>query len=136
MPVTFACLTVASLSLMGIPLFAGFISKWNLIHGAFSLGTGWTKGMGRILPFMGAGVILYSALMTGIYMLTVLVRAYFPKDTSGGPDRTETEENISDPEWRMLLPLMVFAAVILLMGIKPEVFLQMDRLRQIGGAIG
>ena len=136
MPVTFACLTVASLSLMGIPLFAGFISKWNLIHGAFSLGTGWTKGMGRILPFMGAGVILYSALMTGIYMLTVLVRAYFPKDTSGGPDRTETEENISDPGWRMLLPLMVFAAVILLMGIKPEVFLQMDRLRQIGGTIG
>ena len=65
---------------------------------------------------MGAGVILYSALMTGIYMLTVLVRAYFPKDTSGGPDRTETEENISDPGWRMLLPLMVFAAVILLMG--------------------
>ncbi len=31
---------------------------------------------------------------------------------------------------------MVFAAVILLMGIKPEVFLQMDRLRQIGGTIG
>lgn len=138
MPVTFACLTVASLSLMGIPLFAGFISKWNLIHAALSLGTEQMEGqrMGQILPFIGAGVILYSALMTGIYMLTVLVRAYFPKEFSGGPGSNETEEKITDPGWRMLLPLIIFAAVILLMGLNSEEFLKMDTLRWIGGAIG
>lgn len=38
MPVTFGCLTVASLSLIGIPLFAGFISKWNLAEAAFACG--------------------------------------------------------------------------------------------------
>lgn len=138
MPVTFACLTIASLSLMGIPLFAGFISKWNLIQAAFLLGSDWTKGagMGWILPFIGAGVILYSALMTGIYMLTVLVRAYFPKEISEDPGSDETEERITDPGWKMLLPLLIFAAVILLMGLNSEAFLRMDLLRQIGGAIG
>ncbi len=137
MPVTFACLTVASLSLMGIPLFAGFISKWNLIHAALSLGSEWMEGDGTgwLLTIIGAGVILYSALMTGIYMLTVLVRAYFPKEVSGSPGSRENEEKITDPGWRMLLPLLVFATVILLMGINSEVFLQMDTLRQIGGVI-
>ena len=40
MPVTFGCLTVASLSLTGIPLFAGFISKWNIARAAFTCGMG------------------------------------------------------------------------------------------------
>lgn len=92
--------------------------------------------MGWILPFIGAGVILYSALMTGIYMLTVLVRAYFPKEISEDPGSDETEERITDPGWKMLLPLLIFAAVILLMGLNSEAFLRMDLLRQIGGAIG
>ena len=38
MPLTFVCLTAASLSLVGIPGFAGFISKWNIARAAFGLG--------------------------------------------------------------------------------------------------
>ena len=129
MPVTFGCLTVASFSLMGIPLFGGFISKWNLVQAAFACNKNW-------LPCAGVAVILYSALMTGIYMLTVLVRAYFPKEISEDPGSDETEERITDPGWKMLFPLLIFAAVILLMGLNSEAFLRMNLLRQIGGAIG
>ena len=73
MPLTFGCLTVASLSLMGIPLFAGFISKWNIAEAAFACGSLALAGGSRmgILPYLGTAVILYSALMTGVYMLTV-----------------------------------------------------------------
>ena len=70
MPVTFACFTAAGLSLMGIPLFAGFISKWNLAESA--------AAAGGAMGVTAVGVLLYSALMTGVYMMTVTVRALFP----------------------------------------------------------
>lgn len=173
MPVTFGCLTVASLSLMGIPLFAGFISKWNLGQAAFASGV-WL-GDGGIawawLPYVGVGVILYSALMTGIYMLTVLVRAYFPKmaenvgeggqrtadgfraaggcgtvggfgpaggcGTAGGflaADECETASDTRDPGWMMLAPLVIFAAIILAIGLHSAPL--MAYLTAIGGEVG
>lgn len=129
MPLTFGCLTVASFSLMGIPLFAGFISKWNLAQAALAC----SEGSGMWLPAAGVAVILYSALMTGIYMLTVLVRAYFPNTgETGGADKvaaagTET----CDPGWRMLVPLFIFAAVILVIGLHSGPLT--DLLAAIGG---
>ncbi len=135
MPVTFGCLTVASLSLMGIPLFGGFISKWNLAWAAFDCAEGYGFGPGSWLPVAGVAVILYSALMTGVYMLTVLVRAYFPAAAGGesaaaDEGRTETW----DPGWRMLVPLLIFGAMILLLGLRP-VWL-MSLLTKIGGEAG
>ncbi|MDO5407317.1 MAG: proton-conducting transporter membrane subunit [Eubacteriales bacterium] len=112
MPVTFGCLTIASLSLIGIPLFAGFISKWNIARAAFDCGAmfageagaaggnvggnalggltaaggGWTTAGSwtGFLPYLAVGVLLYSAFMTAIYMLTVLVRAYAPVTGGAG----------------------------------------------------
>lgn len=151
MPVTFACLTVASLSLMGIPLFAGFISKWNLAQAAFNCGgrmTGITGGAAGWLPYAGVAVILYSALMTGIYMLTVIVRAYFPKLSvsvqtaselaKAGSDGQESGRNaeaaVTDPNWMMLVPLIIFAAVILMIGLHSAPL--MEYLTWIGGEAG
>ena len=155
MPVTFACLTVASLSLMGIPLFGGFISKWNLVQAAFACGSRSdgmmsesaialpaAAGAGVWLPYVGVAVILYSALMTGIYMLTVLVRAYFPKvavgDTGGeegGNCRSqEGRTKFRDPGWMMLTPLLIFAAVILVLGLHSAPLMRL--LAEIGGEAG
>lgn len=154
MPVTFGCLTVASLSLMGIPLFAGFISKWNLAQAAFSLsgmfaaagenGMADAGGIGAWLPLAGVAVILYSALMTGIYMMTVIIRAYFPKaaavvDQDRSKDRSSTEAcqvngAVTDPNWMMLVPLLIFAAAILVIGLHSEPL--MGLLTAIGGEAG
>ena len=139
MPITFGCLTAASLSLMGIPMFAGFISKWNLAQAAFDCGGtmavagGGDGGVGRWLPYMGVAVILLSALLTGIYMMTVLVRAYFPKTGEGGAMQ-ETDKSVTDPTWKMLLPLVVFTAVILAIGAHPAPL--MEFLMKIGGEVG
>lgn len=153
MPVTFGCLTVASFSLMGIPLFAGFISKWNLGQAAFRCagdfaavsaepmagGTGILGTAGRWLPYVGVAVILYSALMTGIYMLTVLVRAYFPKISAavmpcGGEMDAEGSAAKCDPNWMMLVPLLIFVVAILLIGVHSAPL--MELLTAIGGEAG
>ncbi len=130
MPMTFGCFTAASLSLMGIPLFAGFISKWNLGLAAFDC-AGAAKSW---LPYAGAAVLLYSALMTGIYMLTVVVRAYVPKKEEMGAQQQTEPETFHDPDWRMRFPLMVFVAAILVIGLHSAPL--MSFLTAIGGEAG
>lgn len=141
MPVVFGCLTVASLSLMGIPLFGGFISKWNLAEAALAAGGGIYLGIsekpfwganGIWLAYVGIGVILYSALMTGIYMLTVLVRVYCPVLRQREEELSHVET--CDPGWKMLVPLVVFAGMILLLGMRPAPLLEL--LYKIGGEAG
>lgn len=150
MPVTFGCLTVASLSLMGIPLFAGFISKWNIAQAAVSYGmetvpSGASFGW---LSFLAVGVLLYSALMTGVYMLTVLVRAYFPQVLRmQGAEHMVSQRAVQqstgaggassvakDPNWLMLVPLLVFAAAILFFGLNSAPLIRF--LTVIGGEAG
>ncbi len=133
MPVTFACLTISSLSLMGIPLFAGFISKWNLAMAAFDSGSG--LGIG------GVAVLLYSALMTGIYMMTVVVRAYFPRLAGKGEKPGFDEETaktasqeVTDPSWRMVVPLVIFAGAIVMIGVHSAPLMRL--LMTIGGEAG
>jgi len=137
MPVTFGCLTVASLSLIGIPLFAGFISKWNIAKAAFDCGARfaasgalgvWTG----VLPYLAVGVLLYSAFMTAIYMLTVLVRAYAP--VTAGRDGAVASETWSDPNWLMLAPLLIFAVIIIGFGLHSQPL--MELLYEIGGVAG
>ena len=102
MPVTFACFTVASLSLFGVPPLAGFISKWSIAEAAFSAQLP--------LSMAAVAVLLYSALMTAIYMMTVVVRVWFaPPDAAA--------DQIHDPNWYMKLPLVLFALALPLLGL-------------------
>ena len=57
LPATMVCFTLLSLSLVGIPPFGGFFSKWYLISAALADVPG-------ALGFVIAGVLLFSALLT------------------------------------------------------------------------
>ena len=105
MPVTFVCFTIAGISLTGIPLFAGFVSKWNIARAVLD--------MGGKLSVIALAVLLYSAFMTGIYMLSISVRAFCPDK---GMDMAVLE-GIHDPGWKMLVPIVIFAVIIILFGI-------------------
>lgn len=105
MPVTFTCFTVASVALTGIPPFAGFISKWRLAL-AVTSGSSW-------LAIVGIAVLMYSSLLTAVYMIGVSVRAFFPKNGA----KCAGFENISEPTYRMLVPIVVFAVCVLAMGL-------------------
>lgn len=105
MPVVFGTFTIAALALVGIPPLAGFISKWNLGTAAIAEGS--------VMSYIGAGALLVSALLTAIYMLTTVIRAYFP----GKDFDYSTLDGIKDPSFRMKLPLIVFTAAIVVLGV-------------------
>ena len=105
MPCVFGVFTVSALALMGVPGLSGFISKWNLASAAVD--------SGNLLAFVGIACLLVSALLTAIYMLSIVVRAFFPgKDFDYG-----TLSDVKDPNWKMLLPLFVFTFFIILFGL-------------------
>ncbi|MCM1100620.1 MAG: proton-conducting membrane transporter [Clostridium sp.] len=105
MPWVFGIFTVSAFALMGVPGLAGFVSKWNLARAAME--------SGDVLAYVGVGCLLLSALLTAIYMLTIVVRAFFPgKEFDAG-----SLEGISDPNWKMLAPLMIFVVCIVYFGL-------------------
>ena len=106
MKVVFGTFAVSSLGLMGVPGFAGFISKWNLTAAAVE--------SSNTLAYVGVACLLLSALLTAIYMLGIVCRAFLPS-------RQETAlETAADPSWQMCLPLIFCAAATVLLGLFSE----------------
>ena len=108
MPCVFGIFTVSALALMGVPGLAGFISKWNLASAAVE--------SGNPVAYSGIACLLISALLTAIYMLTIVVRAFFP-----GRDFDDSKlQGIKDPNWKMLLPLFVFTFFMIAFGLHSQ----------------
>ena len=110
MPLTFGIFTIAGMALMGVPGLPGFVSKWYLAKAAVQDGS--------TLAVIGLGAILISALLTALYMMSISVRAFFVK--------TNVEEvKGKDPNWMMILPLAVFVAVMLVIGLRPQLLVSL-----------
>ena len=105
MPVTFTAFTVFALSLTGIPLFNGFVSKWALCSAAAQ--------NPDAASVIGIAVLLISALLTAIYMLNISVRAFFPKK---GTDTTSLE-GIKEVSPLMTVPMIVLAVLCIALGL-------------------
>lgn len=105
MPRIFGIFIISALALMGVPGLAGFISKWNLAEAAVE--------SGNPLAWCGIACLLVSALLTAIYMLSMVVRAFFP----GKDFDYSTISDVKDPNWKMLLPLFVFVVFIIGFGL-------------------
>lgn len=105
MPCVFGIFTVSAFALMGVPGLAGFISKWNLAEAAAE--------SGNPLAWGGIACLLVSALLTAIYMLTIVIRAFFP----GKDFDYSTVSDAKDPNWQMLVPLFVFTVFIIGFGL-------------------
>lgn len=105
MPRVFGIFTVSSFALMGVPGFAGFVSKWNLATAAVE--------SGNEIAYVGIICLLISALLTAIYMLTIVVRAFFPEKDFD----METLSGIKDPNWKMLVPLFIFTINMIILGL-------------------
>ena len=105
LPKVFTIFTVSAFALMGVPGLAGFISKWYLCKAAVA--------SGDTLSYVGIGSLLISALLTAIYMLTIVVRAFLPVE---GFDDSKLE-GYKDPNWKMIVPLTVFIAGVVVFGV-------------------
>ena len=119
MPVVFGIFTIASLGLMGVPGLAGFISKWNLASAAVM--------SDNVLAYVGIGALLVSALLTAIYMLSIVIRAFFPYKEK----ECSIPEETADPGWMMLVPLCIFAGAIIYFGLHSSPIV--DFFTQIAG---
>ncbi|MBQ1409803.1 MAG: proton-conducting membrane transporter [Oscillospiraceae bacterium] len=105
MPRSFAAFTVAALALTGIPPLNCFVSKWQLLTAA--------ADSENPLAYVGAGVLLLAALLTAIYMLSTVRRAWFPsKETD-----LSALEGIRDADWRMVVPFVILSLGVLLTGL-------------------
>lgn len=108
MPVTMWCYTIFSLALIGIPPMGGFISKWYLAEGSLQSGI-------SIFAWLGPVVLLVSALLTAGYLLPITMKGFFPGEEGEGKDLSKKE-----PSPFMLIPLIVLAALAILLGVIPN----------------
>lgn len=99
MPVVFAAFTVSSLALIGLPPLGGFAGKWMISEAAVETG--------NPLSYVGIAALILSTLLTTLYLMTVIVRGYFPV----GQLDTEALEAIHDPGRLMTVPLAVLTAL-------------------------
>ena len=107
MPVTMGCYTLLSLSLIGIPPFGGFVSKWYLGRGGVNSGL-------PVFDILGPAVLLVSALLTAGYLLPISIRGFLGGEETGG--KTEREE----APFLMLAPILLFTALVTLLGLFPD----------------
>ena len=98
------CFTFASLSLIGIPPFGGFSSKWQIAATALKEAPG---AFSYLIPVM----LLISALLTAGYLLPVVVDGFFPSDKEEGVIEREKVSPLA------LIPMIVLCAGALLIGL-------------------
>ena len=132
MPATFICFLLGALSLAGIPLFCGFISKWSLFTAAAE--------RGGIPGIAGIVSLLAAAFLCAMYTLTVAVRAFFPvrgsspyiQDEMSSSSLLRREQNpeagireVREADAGMLVPIIFFTVLNILFGLYPAPVLEM-----------
>lgn len=105
MPVTFCAFALSACSLVGVPLFVGFCSKWTLMSAALE--------KGGVMGYITVLALLVSALLTAVYMFTPLLRAFFP----GAGKDLYAESGVKEVNLRMLTPILLFASATVVLGV-------------------
>lgn len=119
MPWTMAAVVGGGLSLIGVPLTAGFVSKWYLVVGALEQ---------DLWPV--AAIVLLGSLLAVIYVWRIVETAYF-KPYEGTESVREAPVSLLAPTWLLILANFYFGihtdltagvarqAAIQLMGVVP-----------------
>lgn len=96
MPFTMAAFVVGGLSLIGVPLTVGFISKWYLVRAAVEQGR-WGLAV----------LVLFGSLLALVYVGRVVESAYFRRGPEGSPVR-EAPLALLVPTWILVLANLWF----------------------------
>jgi NADH-quinone oxidoreductase subunit L len=128
MPVTFATMGIATLAIAGVPPFAGFFSKDEIVGAAWIGAAGEAPlsyaslfGIsGRAWMGFIAITLSLTAFMTAVYMGRMMLYTFF------GPNRTgaEEEKHLHEVGWTMSVPLIVLGFLSVIGGffnVEPEV---------------
>ena len=105
-------MAITGLGLVGVPPFAGFHSKWALATAA--------TASGNPVTYIGVVALILSALLTALYIFSIIIRAYFPREKEYPADYYH---HVSDPNKYMTVPLVILAIVSIIMGLMPDTLL-------------
>jgi formate hydrogenlyase subunit 3/multisubunit Na+/H+ antiporter MnhD subunit len=106
MPVTFGCFLIAALSISGVPLFNGFVSKEMIFEG--------TLETGYLIFFI---VAVVGAIFTAASFLKLGHAVFFGKPSS------ELQE-VSEAHWSMLVPMAALAWGCIMFGLRSDIALK------------
>lgn len=104
MPIEMFSFIIASLSMIGIPLTCGFISKYKLITACIYSNS--------LLAIVGMFSIIISAILTLIYLFSIVVNAYISK-----PDDINILNNVSSSGNKMKFTFILLTIFIIYFGI-------------------
>jgi NADH-quinone oxidoreductase subunit L len=119
LPITCVLMWIATLAISGIPPFAGFFSKDEILGAVFARAQGstlasasWLGIPGSTLLYAIYGIGLIAALMTAIYMTRMMLYTFH------GPNRTgpEEERHLHEAPWVMTGPLIVLGILTVVGG--------------------
>ena len=120
MPWTMAAIVIGGLSLIGVPLTVGFISKWYLLLAALESGL-WPVAV----------LVLVGSLLAMVYVGRLIETAYFHAPPEDGRDVCEAPLSLLLPIWTLILANLYFGidtsltvgvarqAAALLLGVSP-----------------
>lgn len=108
MPITFGAFAVASLSMIGVPPVAGFMSKWYLLLGAWDARS-----------FAIIAVLLTSTLLNAAYFAPVVYSAFFGKASA-----EDAHHHYREAHPAMVIPLSISAAISVMIGFYPDFFMR------------
>ena len=107
---------IASLSMIGVPPAAGFVSKWYLALGSIEANQ---------IPILM--VLLASTILNAAYFLPITYKAFFQKEAVTSQFLPDLQENHHHEEIKenpmVVIPLVLTAIISLIIGIFPVYFL-------------
>ncbi|MBC2721957.1 monovalent cation/H+ antiporter subunit D family protein [Desulfosporosinus sp.] len=110
MPLSMAAFTIAALSMTGVPLTVGFVSKWYLAVASIEIGMWW------LVP-----VILLSSLLTAIYFWRIIDAVWFKpalgEESHGHEHDDHQKPKSNDAPASMLIPTLTVAMLCLVFGV-------------------
>ncbi len=112
MPITVGIFVAGAFAYMGLPLMSGFAAEFMVFYGAFG---------STVLPSapLFTALAMFGIVIVAGYLLYAMQRSLF------GPFRLETEYEIGRAPVHDLAPLFVLLALIIALGVDPDLFFTM-----------
>lgn len=106
MPFTMGAFAVASLSMIGAPPVAGFVTKWYLLNGAIEINN---------LPIVI--ILMASTILNAGYFAPITIRAFFQGRKEGFSRR-----KVEEAPFTMVVPIILAALISVALGLFPSFF--------------